>query len=54
VFDLVGREVEVITVEAAYYGKLIEVTETEVLLLSESGWISVPVDRVASIREREE
>jgi len=52
--DLVGKVVEVGTVEAMYRGKLIEVNEYEVHLETESGWIVVPVERVAFIREPEE
>jgi ferredoxin-fold anticodon binding domain-containing protein len=51
--DLVGKEVEVVTVEAVYSGVLIQVTEDEVLLQSESGWISVPTEKVALVREKE-
>ncbi|MBI5640736.1 MAG: hypothetical protein HZA17_09945 [Nitrospirae bacterium] len=50
--ELVGKIVEVGTVEAVYVGKLIEVNEDEVHLEAESGWIVIPVDRVAYIREQ--
>ena len=51
--ELIGKIVEVGTVETLYYGKLIEVNENEVHLETESGWLVVPLDRVAFVRERE-
>ncbi len=52
--DLVGRIVEVGTVEATYTGKLVEINEYEVHLESEMGWVVVPVERVMYVREKEE
>jgi hypothetical protein len=52
--DLIDRVVEVVTVEATYRGRLVEVNEEEVYLESESGWVVVPVERIASIREAED
>ncbi len=49
-FDLIGKIVEVGTMEATYTGKLIEMNEYEVHLESESGWIIVPMDRIAFLR----
>jgi len=49
--DLIGRIVVVITAETTYMGRLVEINEEEVYLESESGWIVVPVERIASIRE---
>lgn len=51
--DLVGKVVEVETGEMTYTGRLIEVGEDEVHLESESGWIVIPIDRIAFIREKE-
>ena len=51
--DLIGKIVEVGTVETLYIGKLIEINENEVHLETESGWLVVPVDRVAFVREKE-
>jgi hypothetical protein len=51
--DLIGKIVEVVTVETIYSGKLIEMNDNEVHLETESGWIVIPLDRVASVRERE-
>ena len=51
--DLIGKIVEVGTVETLYVGKLIEINENEVHLETESGWLVVPVDRVAFVREKE-
>jgi hypothetical protein len=53
VIDLIGKIVEVGTVETLYVGKLIEINENEVHLETESGWLVVPVDRVAFVREKE-
>jgi hypothetical protein len=52
--DLIGKMVEVGTVETTYTGKLIEINENEVYIESDSmGWIVVPSDRIAFIRELE-
>ncbi len=52
--ELTGKIVEVGTTETSYIGKLIEVNENEVHIESETGWIVVPMDRVAFIREAEQ
>ncbi len=52
--DLVGKDVEVLALETTYKGRLIEIGETEVCLESESGWISIPVEKIISIVEKEE
>jgi sporulation protein YlmC with PRC-barrel domain len=51
--NLIGKQVVVETEETTYTGKLVEMGEEEVHLESESGWIVIPVDRVASIREKD-
>ncbi len=51
--DMIGKVVEVGTGETTYIGTLVEVNEEEVYLESESGWIVVPVEKVAYIREFE-
>ena len=51
--DLIGKIVEVGTVETLYVGKLIEINENEIHLETESGWLVVPIERVAFVRERE-
>jgi len=51
--DLIGKIVEVGTVETLYYGKLIEINENEVHLQTDTGWLVVPLDRVAFVREKE-
>jgi hypothetical protein len=51
--DLIGKTVIVETQETIYTGKLIEIGEEEVHLESESGWIVIPVDRIATIREKD-
>lgn len=52
--DLVGKIVVVETQDTSYIGKLVEVGEEEVHLESESGWIVVSVDRITSIREKDD
>ena len=52
--DLVGKIVEVVTQETIYTGKLIEIGDNEVHIESESGWVVIPVDRIAIIREKED
>jgi len=52
--QLIGKVVEVGTAETIYTGKLVEVNEDEVYLEAEHGWITVPIERIAFIREKEE
>ncbi|MEK6529133.1 MAG: hypothetical protein AABZ36_09670 [Nitrospirota bacterium] len=52
--DLIGKKVEVITFEIIYRGVLIEIADEELHLQSEYGWISVPLEKVAEVREVEE
>jgi hypothetical protein len=53
--DLIGK---VVVVHAAdgitYAGKLVEISEEEVHLESDTGWVVIPVDRIASITEKED
>ncbi len=53
--DLIGK---IVTVEATdritYTGKLVEIGEEEVHLESEMGWIVIPVERIATIKEKED
>ncbi len=51
--DLTGKLVEVGTAETLYTGKLVEINENEVHLESESGWLVIPIERVAFVREKE-
>lgn len=52
--DLIGKIVEVGTGEMIYIGTLVEVNEEEVYLEAESGWIVVPIYKIAYIRELED
>jgi hypothetical protein len=52
--DMIGKVVEVGTGETIYIGTLVEVNEEEVYLEAESGWIVVPIEKIAYIREPEE
>ncbi|RJQ20598.1 MAG: hypothetical protein C4560_04715 [Nitrospiraceae bacterium] len=47
--ELIGKEVNVYTSETVYRGILIEIGESEIYLQSESGWIVIPVEKVADI-----
>ncbi|HXX57517.1 MAG TPA: hypothetical protein VEI96_05910 [Thermodesulfovibrionales bacterium] len=49
--DLIGKRVEVMANYITYTGRLVEVSETEVHLETESGWIVIPVEQVGDIRE---
>lgn len=52
--ELLGKYVEVIANEITYMGKLVEIGEEEVYLESESGWVVIPVEKVAVIKQKEE
>ncbi|MBI5849154.1 MAG: hypothetical protein HZB31_14615 [Nitrospirae bacterium] len=52
--DLIGTIVEVGTGEALYVGKLVEMNEYEIHLEAESGWVVVPIERIAFVRPKEE
>jgi len=52
VIDLRGKLVEVIANDITYTGTLVEISETEVYLEGESGWIVIAVEQVASIIEK--
>lgn len=52
--ELIGKRVEVGTPVMTYIGKLVEVNDEEVYLESEAGWIVVPVEQVAYIKEADE
>lgn len=47
--ELIGKKVEVKTVETVYAGILVEISETDVNLQAETGWIVIPLDRVLDI-----
>jgi len=49
---LIGKEVEVGVIGLVYAGKLVEVTEAEVHLESETGWLAIPAAQVLFIREK--
>jgi len=50
VIDLIGKSVVVHAEDGiTYTGKLVEIGEEEVHLESETGWVVIPVDRIASI-----
>jgi ribosome maturation factor RimP len=52
--NLVGKIVEVQTIETMYTGELIEVGENEVYIQSDSGWIAIPVEKITDIKEKED
>jgi len=47
---LVNRQVEVLADGIVYRGRLVEMTEAELQLEGESGWIVIGIDRVADVR----
>lgn len=49
--NLIGKVVEVTANDITYSGKLVEIGEAEVYLESDLGWIVIPVEQIASIRE---
>ncbi len=49
--DLIGKMVEVGTGDTVYRGKLVEINEEDLYLESDSGWLVVPVEKVAFVRE---
>ena len=49
---LIGQEVEVMSDGMLYSGRLIEVSETEVFLQGELGWIQISIEKVTEIRPR--
>lgn len=51
--DFTGKEVVVHTTETIYRGTFIEMGEEELYLQAEDGWIMVPVDKIALIKEAE-
>lgn len=52
--ELIGRKIEVNTGEIIYRGVLIEITDEELHLQSEYGWISVPLEKVAEVKAVEQ
>ena len=51
--DLIGKYVEVIANNITYTGKLVEIGEDDVFIEAESGWIVIPVESVAVIKEKD-
>ncbi len=47
---LVGHEVIVVAGGISYRGKLIEVTETEIFLQGELGWMQIEVEYVTELK----
>lgn len=52
--DLIGKIVEIETVDITYVGKLIEVGEDEVHLEATTGWVIIPADKIVYIREKKD
>jgi hypothetical protein len=50
--ELIGKEVEVIADGLLYRGRLIEISETEVFLQSDLGWIQLQVELVTEIKPK--
>ncbi|MDA8086298.1 MAG: hypothetical protein M0Z75_06305 [Nitrospiraceae bacterium] len=51
--ELMGSVVEVGTAGLVYTGRLARIGEAEVWLESEAGWVSVPIENMVYIREKE-
>lgn len=51
--ELIGKRVEVLSLDIVYKGVLVEIGETDIYLFSDNGWVVIPVDRVAEIRAAE-
>ncbi len=51
--ELLGKSVEVMANDILYTGILVELGETDVYLEGPSGWIVIPNDQIALIREKE-
>jgi len=50
IYELIGKEVEVNTVDIIYRGVLVELGEAEIFLSSENGWITIPMDSVVDVK----
>lgn len=50
---LIGKVVEVTANGITYTGRLVEIGETEIHLETDSGWIVIPVEQTACIKEIE-
>ncbi len=50
--DLIGKNVEIDTVDIIYTGKLIEIGEDEVYVESATGCVIIPCEKIACIREK--
>lgn len=51
--DLIGQHVEVIANDITYTGKLVEIGEDEVFIEADSGWVVIPIERVAMIKKKD-
>jgi hypothetical protein len=52
--ELIGKIVEIETGDVKYAGRLIEIGEEEVHIESETGWIVLPIEVIALIREKKD
>ena len=51
--DMIGRKVRIIAGDIVYKGFLIEVSEENAALQTESQWITIPIDNINSIEIEE-
>lgn len=51
--DMIGKKVEVRSADMTYKGVLVEIGEKEIYLISDNGWIVIPVEGVAEIKAAE-
>ncbi len=52
--DLIGKNVEINTIDMIYTGKLIEIGEDEIYIESDTGCLVIPSEKIASIKEKED
>lgn len=51
--ELIGKLVEVVSRETTYTGTLVEMNEQELYLLTEMGWLVLPIDNILAVNAKE-
>lgn len=51
--DMIGRRVRIIAGDTVYKGVLIEISEENAALQTESQWMTIPIDNINSIEIEE-
>lgn len=52
-FELIGRQVRVSTFATEYLGKLMEVSEDDIFIQGEVGWVQIRLEEVTGITPAE-